>query len=190
MNTVSFKRMADGIDEGTTLELRDLGGVSSSGYVRRVFLFETLGITAQNWRERAEDGDEIGVRVEIQCLEEGPGRQEFDAVELRLHDPIFRADLFTLSTGRSGNFDRAHYHDSFTDREPGPRHFEPELTKDPMGWLEAKLSNLDRLLELAGRAELAHGGDSGRVALAVPSILDTVTELFDAVGVATGEREP
>jgi hypothetical protein len=40
----------------TTLELRSVGEVSSAGYLRRAFLFETVGITAQLWSEQAGDG--------------------------------------------------------------------------------------------------------------------------------------
>ena len=42
----------------TTTELRSVGEVSSSGYLRRAFLFETVGITAQLWSEQASDGRE------------------------------------------------------------------------------------------------------------------------------------
>ena len=62
------------------LELRSVGEVSSAGYLRRVFLFETIGIIAQHWSEQAADGREVGVRVEIQRLDEQPGAREYDAV--------------------------------------------------------------------------------------------------------------
>jgi hypothetical protein len=101
----------------TAPELRSVGEVSSAGYVRRAFLFETVGITAQLWSEQGGDGREAGVRVEMQRLDEQPGASEYDAVELRLHDPIFRADLFRIDTGAPGNFDRAHYH-RFEGRYP------------------------------------------------------------------------
>src|SRR5271165_6946561 len=124
------------------LELREVGSVSRTGCQRRVFLFETIGITVFHWCERAADGDEIGARVEIQRLEERPGTHEFHAVELLLHDPLFRADLFRLSTGTRGNLDRAHYHPRFTGRSACGRVFEPELTADPVSWLARRLSDL------------------------------------------------
>ena len=55
------------------LELRSVGEVSSAGYLRRVFLFETVGITAQHWSEQAGRRPGVGVRVEIQRLDEQPG---------------------------------------------------------------------------------------------------------------------
>ena len=84
--------------------LRNVGTVSSAGYVRRAFLFETFGITAQHWSERSatDDSFEIGVHVEIQRLDEQAGRREYDAVELRLYEPIFRADLSRSARGRPG----------------------------------------------------------------------------------------
>lgn len=159
------------------LELRSVGQVSSAGYLRRVFLFETIGITAQHWSEQASDGREVGVRVEIQRLDEQPGDQEYDAIELRLHDPIFRADLFTLETGAPGNFDRAHYH-RFEGRYPGERFFDPALRQDPLAWLAGRLADLDGLLDAAGRPELRHPGDARRVAESAPAVTAAVHELM------------
>jgi len=164
----------------TTPELRSVGQVSSAGYLRRVFLFETIGITAQLWSEEASDGREIGVRVEMQRLDEQPGEREYDAVELRLHDPIFRADLFTIDTGAPGNFDRAHYH-SFEGRFPGERFFDPGLTDSPLTWLSGRLSDLDELLQAVGRPELRHTADARRVAESVPSVVAAVQELMSTI---------
>lgn len=158
-------------------ELRSVGRVSSAGYLRRAFLFETIGITAQLWSERSGDGREVGVRVEIQRLDEHPGECEYDAVELRLHDPIFRADLFTIDTGAAGNFDRAHYH-RFEGRNPGARFFDPALTNDPLAWLADRLSDLDGLLEAAGRPELQRADDGRRVAESAPAVVAAVRELM------------
>jgi hypothetical protein len=162
------------------LELRGVGQVSSAGYLRRVFLFETIGITAQHWSEQASDGREVGVRVEIQRLDERPGDQEYDAVELRLHDPVFRADLFTLETGAPGNFDRAHYH-RFEGRYPGERFFDPALRQDPLGWLAGRLADLDGLLDAAGRPELRHPDDARRVAESAPAVTAAVRELMSMI---------
>jgi hypothetical protein len=164
----------------TTPELRSVGQVSSAGYLRRAFLFETIGITAQLWSEQSSDGQEIGVRVEMQRLDEQPREREYDAVELRLHDPIFRADLFTIDTGAPGNFDRAHYH-RFEGRFPGERFFDPALADSPLTWLAGRLSDLDGLLEAAGRPELQHAADARRVAESVRSIVAAVQELMSMI---------
>jgi hypothetical protein len=164
----------------TGLELRSVGEVSSAGYLRRAFLFETVGITAQLWSEQAGDGRETGVRVEMQRLDEQPGASEYDAVELRLHDPIFRADLFRIDTGAAGNFDRAHYH-RFEGRFPGERFFDPALSSDPLAWLAARLSDLDAMLEAAGRPELRHTPDARRVAEAAPAVVAAVADLMSLI---------
>jgi hypothetical protein len=164
----------------SSLELRSVGHVSSAGLLRRAFLFETIGITAQHWQEHGSAGDETGVRVEIQRLEEQRGAREYDAVELRLHDPIFRADLFALSTGAPGNFDHAHYH-RFVGRDPGDRFFESSLTQDPLSWLTGKLSNLDDLFVEMGRPELRHPGDARRLADSAAEVVGAVGEMLAVV---------
>jgi hypothetical protein len=163
------------------VELHDVGTVSATGCQRRVFLFETIGITVQHWRERTAVGDELGARIELQRLEQLPGSHEFHAWELRLYDPLFRADLFRLSTGLPGNFDRAHYHPRFNGREAHGRVFDPELTADPASWLERRLFDLPGLLEQAGHPELADEADVRRVREALPSIVVVVREFLDVL---------
>jgi predicted HD phosphohydrolase len=167
------------------VELQDVGSVSSAGVQRRCFFFAGIGITAQHWRERADDGDETGVRVEIQRLTQDSGPMEFAAVQLLLHDPVWRADLFSFSAEPPGNFARAHYHPSFDGREPTDRHWDPELTRDPVTWLTGQLAHLDDLLAAAGRPELAGIADCGRVAAAAPAIGAAVREMLTACAAGT-----
>jgi predicted HD phosphohydrolase len=166
---------------GAAVEFRDVGQVSSAGIERRGFFFADIAITAQHWRERTDDGEEAGVRVEIQLLEQTLGRSEFAATELILRAPIWRADLFTFSAAPPGNFARAHYHPSFDGRDPTERHWDPDLTRDPVSWLTGRLADLDELLATAGRPELAGTGDSKRVAAAAAAIGLTVREMLATV---------
>jgi hypothetical protein len=161
-------------------EFLGFGQVSGSGYQRLAFLFETVGITMQHYRIHADDGDELGVRIEIQHLDADPGPDESDAWELRLHDPIFRVDLFTLSTGVPGNLDRAHYHPVFSGRYPGERVFDVRIQTEPLTWLTDVLSDLDALLATAGCANLAGRGDGARVAAAVPAIIEAARQFLSA----------
>ncbi len=172
------------------VELRNAGRVSSAGIERRCFFFDGIGITAQYWQERAQDGDENGVRVEIQRLSQDAGPMEFAATELRLHDPIWRADLFSFSAAPPGNFARAHYHPGFDRREPGERHWDAALTRDPVSWLTGQLSGLDQLLMAAGRPELAGTQDAGRVAAAAPAIGRAVGEMLAAIALAPPAGQP
>jgi predicted HD phosphohydrolase len=164
----------------TPAELQDAGSISRAGVQRRCFFFAGLGITLQHWQERSAEGDETGVRVEIQRLAVDDGPMEFAARELRLHDPVWRADLFALSTDPAGTFSRAHYHPGFAGREPSDRHWDPDLSRDPVSWLARQLGQLDQLLAAAGRPELAGTADSGRVAAAAPEIARAVTQMLTA----------
>ena len=149
------------------LELRQSGSVSWEGYTRHAFLFDQIGVTLQLWMERAPDGDEIGVRAELQHLTVGNAGQhasEFSAKVMTLSGPIWRADIFTLTTGEPGNFDRAHAHPRFDGSEPCDREWDPLLSTDPFAWLAGQLGDLPALLTLAGAAELADSPDCARVA--------------------------
>lgn len=158
----------------------NFGQVSGSGYQRLAFLFQTVGITMQHYRIHADEGDELGVRVEIQHLDARPGPDESDAWELRLHAPIFRADLFTLSTGVPGNLERAHYHPIFSGRSPIERVFDVRIRTEPLTWLTDVLSDFDALLTAAGCAHLAGRGDGARVAAALPAIVEAVEQFLCA----------
>ncbi|MDQ6671057.1 MAG: hypothetical protein M3069_09950, partial [Chloroflexota bacterium] len=52
----------------------------------------------------------------------------------QLGDPIWRGDLFRLTEGPRGNWDRAHYHPRFQGTSAGERHLDPELSRDPISW--------------------------------------------------------
>jgi predicted HD phosphohydrolase len=166
---------------GHAVELADVGEVSRAGVERRCFLFAEIGITVQRWLERTEDGDESGVRVEIQRLTQDRGPDEFAATELRLHDPLWRADLFSFSADRPGTFARAHYHPSFHGREPSDRHWDAQLTAAPLTWLAGQLTQLDELLVAAGHPEQAGTQDSARVSAATPAIVTAVREMLSVL---------
>ncbi len=155
------------------VDLRRAGTISWGGYVRQAFLFEDIGVTLQQWMERAEDGDEIGVRVEIQHLAvEQPAdtASEFAAKVMTLSRPIWRADIFTLTSSDPGNFDRAHYHPHFDGSQPCDRAWDQLLTQDPFAWLSDQLASVPEILEQAGAADLAGSSDPARVADMAPAI--------------------
>ena len=94
-------------------------------------------------------GDENGARIQVRRVEPGaePGT--------RLGAPIWRGDLFKLTEGAPGNWDRAHYHPRFQGLEAGQRVTDPELTRDPLHWALAQLSDLHGLATRAAAADLA-----------------------------------
>jgi hypothetical protein len=106
----------------------------------------------------------------------------YSAQPIGVDRPIWRADLLESVAGPPGSFDRTHHHPAFTGWEPGRRHFVPELSADPVGWVDARLSDLDGLLAEAkipdGEVDAA---EAGRLRAAVPEILDALRRLIDKV---------
>lgn len=166
------------------MEMQRVGQVSWSGPVRPSYLFAEVAITLQKWCERASDGYECGVRVEVQQLDQSMASRansEFAARILLIAGPIWRADLFTLSTGLPGNFDRAHFHPRFIGDEPCDRQWDAALTRMPFGWLQENLENMSRVFTEAGFADLATGHDVRRIREMAPGIVSVARSLMDEV---------
>jgi hypothetical protein len=94
-------------------------------------------------------GDEHGARIQVRRIQDSaePGTH--------LGDPLWRGDLFHLTAGPSGNWDRAHYHPRFNGLEAGSRHEDPELSKDPIAWALSQLRDLHSLATRAAAPDLA-----------------------------------
>ena len=159
------------------MRLKRVGEISSAGEYRYAFLFDRIAITVGKWIEHGSEGEEAGCRIQIQRLEEEEAGSEFAGRRVCLTQPIWRGDLFTLATGRPGNWDRAHYHPRFHGIEPSDRAWDPELTRSPVDWLRSRLgSNLDRMLQEGGAPDLAGGEDARLVREALPRISAAVEE--------------
>ena len=98
-------------------------------------------------------GDENGARIQIRRVYSGaePGTH--------LGEPIWRGDLFRLTDGPKDNWDRAHYHPRFHGMEAGSRVLDPQLTKDPLSWALAQLSDLRSLATRAAAPDLTAASD-------------------------------
>jgi hypothetical protein len=95
------------------------------------------------------NGDENGARIQVR-------RVHGDAeAGTQLGEPLWRGDLFKLTAGRPGNWDRAHYHPRFHGLEAGSRFTDPELSKDPLAWALGQLSDIHSLATGAGATDLA-----------------------------------
>ena len=130
-----------------------------------------------------QEGAERGVRLEIRLLQRPPLTGTIYAAQPIVIDrPIWRADLLETVAGPPGSFDRTHHHPAFTGWEPGRRHFVAELSADPVGWVGARLSDLDGLL---AEAQIPDGevdaAEASRLRAAVPEILDALRRLIDKV---------
>jgi hypothetical protein len=130
----------------------------------QLFGFERLGVVLSDlyFLDAAplpdQHGAERGVRLELRVLErQALEGSEDSAQPVRIGQPIWRADLLE-SVGAPGSSDRTHDHPRFDGWEPGERVFDADLSADPLGWLAARLSALEDLLERAEMASERTGG--------------------------------
>ena len=132
---------------------------------------------------KGQEGAEHGVRLELRMLGRGPlNGSIFSAQPIEVGQPVWRADLLESVAGPPGSFDRAHHHPAFTGWEPGRRVFVRELSADPLGWLGARLADLDGLLAAAGfPAEAVGPGDAESLRAAAPEIVDVTRRLLEKV---------
>jgi|ERR1700674_765996 len=145
----------------------------SSG-VRYAFFVGKVAITVGHWVQPDPEGDEHGARVEIQRMHESRGRPFWEFKEVALREPIWRADLFTWDGGTPGNWDRAHHHLDWNGMEPIERLWDEQLARDPVGWTDAQLSDIDKLLRRGGSVDLVGGVAQSEVDEARPHIVEAV----------------
>src|SRR6516164_4048295 len=132
---------------------------------------------------QGQEGAEHGVRVELRVLERGALKGSiYSAQPIEVGQPIWRADLLESVDGPPGSFDRTHHHPAFNGWEPGRRVFVRELSADPLGWLGARLADLDGLLVSAGfPAQAAGPDDAQHLRDAAPEIVDVTRRLLGRV---------
>jgi hypothetical protein len=130
---------------------------------------------------KGQEGAEHGVRVELRLVERGEQKDSiYAATPIAVDQPIWRADLLEAVGGN--HFGRVHHHPVFTGWDPGERVFVPGLSADPMGWLSARLADLDGLLAQAGfPANTAGPGDASELRRAAPDIVAAASRLLDRV---------
>src|SRR5688500_9502301 len=100
-----------------------------------------------------QEGAERGVRLELRMLERQPLRGGiYSAQPIGVERPLWRVDLLEAVGSSPGSLDRAHPPPAFAGWDPGPRHFDPELSAAPVEWLAAQLADPGAVLERAGVA--------------------------------------
>ncbi len=153
------------------------------------FGFERVGVLVSDLYfvdprpAKGQEGAERGVRLELRVLDRGALKGSiYSAQPIEVGQPIWRADLLESVAGPPGSFDRTHHHPAFTGWEPGRRVFVRELSADPLGWLAARLADLDGLLASAGVPAGVAGPDDARsLRDAAPEIVDVTRRLLEKV---------
>ncbi len=154
----------------------------------QVFGFERIGVVIGDIYfidprpTPGEEGPEQGVRLEVRFLDRGELQGTiYSAQPIAVDRPIWRIDLLE-SVDHPGTFDRTHHHPRFDGWNPTRRHFVPELTEDPLGWLQARLEDLPSVLDEAKvDAADVDPRDADGVRDAAPEIVAAVSRMLDGV---------
>lgn len=119
-------------------------------------ILENVAILVRHWYEIGPASEEHGTRVELRAVARpAHAGSESAAQTVIVDEPLWRADIFDLIGEQPGNLARAHFHPSFTGREPSSRHWDPRLRKDWAGWLRDQLAELPAVLAAAGAPDSA-----------------------------------
>ena len=152
------------------------------------FAFDRIGVVASDLYffnpdpDPGQEGAERGVRLEVRLFERSELRgSKFSAQPIAIERPIWRVDLLE-SVDNPGSLDRAHHHPRFEGWEPGYRVFVEEMTADPLGWVEKRLSDFAGVLAEAGvSADDVGPSDVTSVESSAGEIVDAVRSLFDRI---------
>ncbi len=163
-----------------------------------VFGFESIGVVVSDLYfvdpnpGPGQEGAERGVRLEVRMLDRGELRGSiYSAQPIAVGKPIWRGDLLESVAGVPGSHDRTHHHPRFTGWEPGHRQFVDELSGDPIGWVGARLGDLDQLLGEAGVSPAeVDSRDAASLRDTVPEIMDSVCGLLERVRAGEAARPP
>jgi hypothetical protein len=153
-----------------------------------VFGFDRVGVVVSDLYfvdpnpAKGQEGPEQGVRLEVRLLTQGaPPGSIYASRPIGIDAPVWRADLLE-SVDNPGSFDRTHHHPHCANWEPGQRKFVKAMTADPVGYVGARLADLDGLLADAGlRAHDVGPTDAADLRHAAPEICDVVSRLLDRV---------
>ncbi|GAB2910188.1 hypothetical protein ACFMQL_25320 [Nonomuraea fastidiosa] len=132
---------------------------------------------------KGQEGAERGVRLELRRLETGELKGSiYSARPITVDRPIWRVDLLESVSGTPGSFDRTHHHPGVNGWEPGRRVFDPQLSQEPLKWLQERLSDLEGVLDQAGEPrDTVSEADVKGLRERAPEIVETVARLLDAV---------
>lgn len=140
-----------------------------------------------------QEGPEHGVRVELRAFDQGRLKGSiYSAIPISAGKPIWRLDLLEAVDGKPGSFNRTHHHPSF-DRQwdPVTRHFERDLSADPLGWLNSQLADLPGILDRAEvPQDIADPSDADGLKEMAPAIVSAASTMLDRVRAGELGRAP
>jgi hypothetical protein len=119
----------------------------------QAFVFNTVAVTVRHWFQVDREDDEHGTRIEVvRRIRRSHQGSTSTSQPIELNGLIWRADLFDRIGDEPGSMKRAHHHFRFDEAGTSPigRDWNEELTADPFGWTERKLSDLPALAVAAG----------------------------------------
>ena len=155
----------------------------------QAFVFERVGVVVGDLYfldpnpHPGQEGAEHGVRLELRVFDRGDLKGTiYSAMPIEVGRPIWRVDLLESVDGKPGSFNRTHHHPKFNGWDPTNRQYLRELSADPLGWLGARLADLDGLLASAGFPADTVGPDDAESLLgAGPEIVDVTRRLLEKV---------
>jgi hypothetical protein len=164
----------------------------------QAFAFDRLGVVVGDlyFKDpkpgKGQDGAEHGVRLELRVINRGePKGTIYAAIPIEVAEPVWRVDLLESVDGKPGSYDRTHHHPEFSGWNPSRRVFVRDLTQDPFGWLEAQLSDVSGILELAGfPADTASAEDVAGLKGSAPEIAAAARTLLERVRAGELGRPP
>jgi hypothetical protein len=114
-----------------------------------IWTFGRLAVTAEeiDFVDPAEVGPDVrerGLRLELRVVHPGVPGSIYASPGWVVDAPVCRFDLLE---SRPGARDRMHWHPAMSAGEPGDRTFDRALAADPVGWLRARLSHAEALLD-------------------------------------------
>jgi hypothetical protein len=153
------------------------------------FGFEALGVVIGDMYfinpnpSAGQETPERGVRLELRLVDRAePQGSIYAGVPIAFTRPVWRVDLFGSVESPPGTLDRAHHHPRFDGWEPGPRHFVPQLSADPLSWLSDQLADPAGVLARSDvDASEVTEADTAGLAAAAPEIVAVVKQMLDRV---------
>jgi hypothetical protein len=145
--------------------------------LRCAFFFGPISVTIFNIVEPSDspDAKEIGCRIDVQrYYEELPGSLWYAVPVVTLREPIWRCDLQRRVPSNGEDDQRAHQHTKWTGQLAVGREFDPELTRDSLGWVEKQLADPRGILRAGGAEDLVEKLDYGELKAALPLLMAAI----------------